>query len=186
VGGEVLMRLLDAYRNYLRLLARTSLHGSKGAGADPSDLAQETLLRAHQRFGQFRGSTEGELAAWLRRILCRVLADSVRRRTGRGGHLPHEKSLDAQVDSSSFALHKLIPSKGTSPSLAAQRRELGVLVADALAELSPDHREVIVLRHFEERDWKEVGRRMGRSADAVRMLWARALERLRPVIKASP
>jgi RNA polymerase sigma-70 factor (ECF subfamily) len=56
-------RLLDLYRNYLRLLARTGLDASLQGKADPSDLVQDTLLKAALRFGQFRGASAAELAA---------------------------------------------------------------------------------------------------------------------------
>jgi hypothetical protein len=57
-------RLLDSYRNYLRLLARTGLDASLQGKADPSDLVQDALLRASQNFGQFRGASDAELAGW--------------------------------------------------------------------------------------------------------------------------
>lgn len=178
-------RLLEAYRNYLRLMARASIGSALEVRADASDLAQETLIKAHARFGQFRGSSERELVAWLRQILRRSLVDLVRRyKRSAGRSLGRERSLDASLQHSSQALERLLDAGGTTPSGAAQRRERGVLLADALSHLGEDHREVIVLRTLEEREWKDVGERMGRSADAVRMLWVRALERLRPLIEA--
>src|SRR4051794_37971891 len=72
-------RLLETYRNYLRLLARTGIDSALQGKADPSDLVQEALLKAYQRFDQFRGETEAELAGWLRKILARALADLGRR-----------------------------------------------------------------------------------------------------------
>src|SRR5262249_53908407 len=76
-------RLLDSYRNSLRLWARTGLAASLQGKADPSDLVQDALLRAAENFGQFRGASDAELAGWLRQILARCLANFVRRyRTG--------------------------------------------------------------------------------------------------------
>jgi RNA polymerase sigma-70 factor (ECF subfamily) len=174
-------RLLDSYRNYLRLLARTGIGAALRGKADPSDLVQEALLRAAQRFGQFRGATDAELAGWLRQILARCLADFVRRyRTG-GRRARREQSLDQLLDRSSQVLEQMAAG-GASPSASAERRDLGLVLSDALAQLSEDYRDVIVLHHLEGLTWDAVGRRMGRSAGAARMLWTRALKELRPLL----
>jgi RNA polymerase sigma-70 factor, ECF subfamily len=178
-------QLLASYRNYLRLLARTGIDQSLQGKADPSDLVQETLLKAHQHFEQFRGQTEAELAAWLRQILARNLTDLVRRfRIADARQVARERSLDEMLTNSSAALNNLLAGHGNSPSQSAERREMSVVLADALADLSADSREVIVLRSIEERDWDEVAEKMGRSQGAVRLLWARALKRLRPLIES--
>jgi len=178
-------RLLESYRNYLRLLARTGIDKSLEAKADPSDLVQETLLKAHQHFGQFQGQTEAELVAWLRQILARNLASLVRRfRTVEARQVDRERSLHDVLTSSSRVFANLIAANGNSPSHSAQRRELSVVLADAMAELSPAHREVLLLRSLEERPWNEVARAMKRSEGAVRLLWTRALKQLRPLIEA--
>jgi RNA polymerase sigma-70 factor (ECF subfamily) len=183
--AEVLDRLLESYRNYLRLLARTGIGDTLRGKADPSDLVQEALLKAHQSFAQFHGRTEAELAAWLRQILARNLADLVRRYRGTAARqVTRERSLEALLDESSEALGRLLAADEPSPSEAAQRRELSVVLADALADLSTDYRDVLVLRSIEERDWDDVAQRMGRTPGAVRLLWARALKRLRPLIEA--
>jgi RNA polymerase sigma-70 factor (ECF subfamily) len=180
-----LERLLESFRNYLRLLARTGIDLSLQSKADPSDLVQETLLKAHQRFGQFRGQTEAELAGWLRQILARNLVDYARRfHSARGRRNGREHPLEKMLQNSSDALNKLVEYNGTSPSDAAERRELTVVLADALAGLSADYRDVIVLRSIEELPWDEVAQQMGRSAGAVRILWARALKHLRPLIES--
>jgi RNA polymerase sigma-70 factor (ECF subfamily) len=177
-------QLLTAYRNYLRLLARTGIDASLRGKADASDLVQEALLKAHRHFGQFRGQTEAELAAWLRQILARCLADLVRRyRAVAARRVGRERSLEELLGNSSQALGQLLADPGASPSESAQRREMSVVLADALAELTADHREALVLRSIEELDWDEVARIMGRSPGAVRMLWARALKQLRPLIE---
>jgi len=80
---------------------------------------------------------------------------------------------------SALAAHR----SGLSESLP-KGREAGVILAEAMAALSEDHREVITLRNLEQLDWGEVGRHMERSPDAVRMLWLRALKQLRPLVEA--
>ena len=180
----VLPRLLESYRNYLRLLARTSLGPDLQAKVDESDLAQEALIKANERFDQFRGATEKELTGWLRRILARRLADAGRRfRDVAAREVFRERPIDDRLEASSHHLGRLVAANISSPSARAERRELGVVLADALQQLSPDHREVIVLRNLEGRNWNDVARRMERRYDAVRMLWTRALEALRPAIE---
>src|SRR6516225_24381 len=175
-------QLLDSYRNYLRLLARTGIDTSLQGKADPSDLVQDAFLKASRNFGQFRGASDAELAGWLRQILARCLANFVRRyRTG-GRRVGREQSLDQLLNRSSEAMERVLATDGTSPSSSAQRRDLGVALSDALAELGEDQREVIVLHNLEGLGWDEVARRMRRTAGAVQKLWTRALKQLRPLI----
>jgi RNA polymerase sigma-70 factor (ECF subfamily) len=178
-------RLLESFRGYLRLLARTGLDPSLRGKADPSDLVQETLLKAHTNFEQFQGKTEGELAAWLRRILVNTLTDLKRgyqmteaRQVGR------ERSLGDLLGDSSAALVGLLVGSGPTPSESAERREMALVLAEALDELNEDYREVLVLRSLEERDWDETAHCLDRTVGATRMLWARALKALRPILES--
>lgn len=171
--------LLAAHRNYLRLIARTAIGGALRAKADASDIVQETLLRAHAAFDGFRGGTAAEFLAWLRRILARQIADAARRYVdNEGRRIARERPLDEAVDRSSRAFDDLLAATGTSPSAGAAEAERALLLADALARLPADSRDVIVFRSLEELEWSEVGARMGRTPDAVRMLWVRALRAL--------
>jgi RNA polymerase sigma-70 factor (ECF subfamily) len=185
-GGDAaaVANLLESYRNYLGMLARTWVTRSLQGKGDASDLVQETLLKAHERFDQFRGRTEPEIAVWLRQILARCLADFGRRFQREGRQVNHERSLESLLNESSVAMGRMLSASVSSPSQSASRRELSVVLADALADLSPDHREVIWLRSLQELDWDEIGRRLNRTARAARMLWTRALQELRPRIEA--
>jgi RNA polymerase sigma-70 factor, ECF subfamily len=177
--------LLESFRGYLWLLARTGLDASLRGKADPSDVVQDTLLKAHMNFGQFQGQTEGELASWLRRILMNNLSDFVRGyRLADARQVGRERSLDELLGDSSAALVGLLVGGGPSPSESAERRELTLVLAEALGELNEDYREVLVLRSLEERDWDETAQCMNRTVGATRMLWARALKALRPVLEA--
>jgi RNA polymerase sigma-70 factor (ECF subfamily) len=179
-------RLLDSYRNYLRLLARTGIDASLQGKADPSDLVQDAMLKASQRFGQFRGANDAELAGWLRKILARCLSDFVRHYRTEGRRVRREQSLDELLNRSSQAMERILAADSTSPSGSAQRRDLGVVLSDALAELGEEQREVIVLHHLEGLGWEEIAKRMRRTVGAVRMLWTRALKQLRPLIDEEP
>jgi RNA polymerase sigma-70 factor (ECF subfamily) len=164
----------------LVLLARLQLSRRLGAKLDASDAAQQALLEACRTFPQFRGTTEAELTAWLRAILAHVLAHEVRRYAGtQGRDLTREASLDAELAESSRRLQQVLADPGLSPSEHAAQQEQELRLADVLARLPEDYREVIVLRNLEGLSHEEAARRMGRGVGAVRMLWVRALARLR-------
>jgi RNA polymerase sigma-70 factor (ECF subfamily) len=179
---DALNHLLGLYRNYLQLLAYSGLSGPFQGKADPSDLVQDTLLDAYRDFLQFSGADEQAFTSWLRQIVSRNLIDFVRRYRSAARDVAREESAD-QVKFVA-RLCNLGDSVASSPSQSAQRRELGVLVADALSELSGAQREAIVLRTLQDLSWAEVGRRMGRSEEAVRKLWTRALVNLKPLIES--
>ncbi len=180
---SALDRLLGVYRNYLKLLARTQIGSGLGVRLEPSDLVQETLLEAHQGFRQFAGNTEREFVAWLRRILVRNLADEVKRQRAQRRDFQRQESLEVMLERSSLAVHEALAAGISSPSEQAVRREQAVLLADALARLPDDYREVILLRHVERLGFEEVAPRMGRSPGAARKLWARAIVKLRSVLE---
>jgi RNA polymerase sigma-70 factor (ECF subfamily) len=171
--------LFSRYWSYLVLVARMSLRRAVRAKVGASDVVQETFLNAHEALPEFRGTTSEELTAWLRRVLARCLLDAERRYRRNGGRdVALERSIDAAVERSSEALLRLPAARGTSPSAGAARREDAVRLADGLDGLDDDDREVIVLRTMEGLPWSDVGARMGRSPDAVRTLWGRAVARL--------
>jgi RNA polymerase sigma-70 factor (ECF subfamily) len=184
---ESLGALLDLYRNYLHLLARTQADLHLQGRADASDLVQETFLDACRDFAQFRGHTEAELLAWLRRILVCNLGRLVQRElSAQKRDARREVSLERRLqglEHSSAALDAALAGRHSSPSSQARRRERAAVVADQLARLPADYREVIVLRNLEALPFPEVARRMGRSAGAVRVLWVRAVDQLRRLLE---
>lgn len=179
-------RLLDSYRNYLRLLARTQMGQGLHACLEPSDLVQETLLEADRDFAGFAGGTEKELLVWLRRILVRNLMDAARKHQAQARDWRQQESLEAMMEESSNALGRALAAQGPTPSSMASRREQCVLLADALERLSPDYRAVLEMRNLQQLPFEEIAERMGRQSGAVRMLWVRALEKLSQEMGVAP
>jgi RNA polymerase sigma-70 factor (ECF subfamily) len=184
--ATVLGQLLDLYTNYLTLLARLQIGRRLQSKVDAADLVQDTFLKAHRHFGQFRGNTEAELVAWLRQILAGNVANLVRHYYGtQGRDVRLERELAEELERSSQAWPMGLVARQSSPSQHAARREEAVLLADALAKLPPDYGEVIVLRHLQGLPFAEVAARMVRSVDSVEKLWVRALARLRRTLGGS-
>lgn len=174
--GQILAR----FQSWLHLLARLQIDSRFQGKFAPSDIVQQTLLEACRGLPQFRGQTEAELSAWLRQILAHVLAHEVRRYRGtQQRDLDREVSLEQSLAESSLRIGAVLAAPGTSPSEQAARHEQEVMLADVLSRLPDDYREVITLRDLEGLPHEEVARRMNRGVGAVRMLWVRALARLR-------
>jgi RNA polymerase sigma-70 factor (ECF subfamily) len=181
-GGDdaALGRLLESYSNYLTLLARVQIGRRIQGKVDAGDVVQEVFLEAHRQIPNFRGTTEAELVAWLRKILAGQLALTLRRYLGtKGRDVNLERELGAQLDHSSQAMDGGFVAATSTPSQRVSRREQAVLLADALDKLPADYREVIILRHLESLPIAEVASRMERSEDSVQKLWVRALASLR-------
>lgn len=182
-GEQSLGRLLEQYRRYLALLARVQIGRHLQGKVDASDVVQETFLDAQRHFGGFRGTSEAEFARWLRQILAAKLADLLRRYLGtQGRDVRLERAVADDLDRSAATLAGALIAPHSSPSQQASRREQAVLLAEALAQLPPDYRDVLVLRHLEGLTFPEVAARMGRTLDSVDKLWLRALTKLRQVM----
>jgi RNA polymerase sigma-70 factor (ECF subfamily) len=177
--GQALDRLFGMCRNYVTIIARTQVEGWLRAKVDASDLVQQTLLEAYRDFTRFQGATEGEWLAWLRRILSHNAADFVRRfhKTDKR-QAGREVALVNPDDSQAPDGLANIAAEQETPSQALMRKERELFLADALARLSPDHCEVIVLRNLQRLPFEEVAQRMGRSRPAAQMLWMRAMQKL--------
>jgi RNA polymerase sigma-70 factor (ECF subfamily) len=172
-------RSLESFRGFLGLLARLHLGPELRGLLDPSDVVQQTLLKAHQNCAQFRGRTAPEQSVWLRTILVHSLVDAARKLAPRRDGGRREQSLEAALDESSQRLGSLLAADQSSPSAAAAREEQLLLLADALASLPDDQREAIELRHLEGLSMAEIAQRMNRSKAAVGGLLQRGLRGLR-------
>ncbi|MFK8112461.1 MAG: sigma-70 family RNA polymerase sigma factor [Rubripirellula sp.] len=190
-GGdtESLGRLLQSYQNYLKLLARAQLDDKVRGRVSPSDVVQETMLEAHCDFAKFRGNSDGEFFAWLRKILVNNLARAVERHVLTAKRdVRREVSrlkINASLDRSAMKLEAMLADHRPSAESDATVQEQLVELANALAGLSPEYRDVIVMRHLEGIPFADIAKRMERSSGATRMLWLRAIEQLRGLMKQS-
>jgi RNA polymerase sigma-70 factor (ECF subfamily) len=168
--GEV----LADYRSYLLLAADRELDDELRAKLGPSDLVQETFVRAQQAFADFRGNTEDQLRAWLHAILLN------HHRTVRAGfletgkrRLARELPLDAAGSQIDLTRPLVVDESSLSSVVAADEESQRIL--QMLDRLPDDYRQAVWLRNWEQQSFEEIGRRLGRSAEAARKLWYRGL-----------
>ena len=160
-----------------------------GAQLDPeiqakegaSDLVQQTFLEAQRDFAHFEGTSERELLAWLRHLLLHNAGKLQRRYRTRKRQAGREVALAAD---SASARHDPA-ADGTSPSGHAAANEEAARLEEVLGRLPEPYRRVIQWRHCEQCSFQEIGARLGRTPGAARMLWVRAVERLREELQGS-
>jgi RNA polymerase sigma-70 factor (ECF subfamily) len=169
----------ERFRPRLTLLARVRLGRRLRGKVDPDDLVQETFLAAVAAADDFRGKGDDQTLAWLRAILESRVQKLVARYHTAARDVRRERPRRRASPGGSTATDAGPPADQSTPSRAAQRREYADLVADALAALPPDYREVLVLRNIEGLSFPEIADRLGRAVGAVTMLWARAVRQFR-------
>lgn len=163
--SEEAARLLEGFRPYLLAIANAEFPRELAPKIAPSDLVQQTLATGHQKFSGFRGTTRKELAHWLRRVLLNFLRSEVR------AHSREKRSLARQQ----AAILSEVPAQDLSLSAKAMSREEREQLQQALQRLPETYRRAIELRHGEDLTFMELGERLGRSEEAARKLWARAV-----------
>jgi RNA polymerase sigma-70 factor (ECF subfamily) len=184
-GSEEQRLSLDRFRGYLHVLARLQLHARFQGKFDASDVVQETLLKAHAARDQFRGHEPAELAAWLRQILARTLADLGRDMGRAKRNVDLERSLEGALEQSSVRLAGWLASDQPSPSQQAVLNEQALRLTEALGQLPELQREALVLKHCEGWSLADIGRHLGRSPAAVASLLRRGLKQLRTTMHES-
>jgi RNA polymerase sigma-70 factor (ECF subfamily) len=171
---DALGSALEACRRYLLCVARHELNGSLQAKGGASDLVQDTFLDAQRAFDSFRGLSEVELRAWLRRLLHHRAAKFGRRyRTTQKRRLARETPLSATGGEG------VLPAVDPSPSTQLMAVEQAQRLRQALERLPDDYRRAITLRYVEQCSFEEIGRLMQRTPNAARLLWLRAIERVK-------
>jgi RNA polymerase sigma-70 factor (ECF subfamily) len=173
-SGSALGELLQSCRQYLLLLADDELGSDLKAKVSPSDVVQDSFLEARRDFQQFAGGTPQQFLAWLRRVLLNNVANVLRdfRQTARRNitleTVLADYSLD-DLDRDNIAL---------SPSAAAVQNEEFTALGHAIARLPEHYQTVIHWRNYERLSFEQIGTQLGRSAEAARKIWVRAIEML--------
>jgi len=170
--AQALGALLDSFRGYLGKLMGDFRDERLKGRVGKSDLIQDAWLEAHRSFAGFRGTTVGQFVAWLRKLALRSAGRTVR------GLLdePHP-------DQAPEGVAEPLANPGSSPSAQAVRNELATRVTEALARLPEGMQQVLLLRLVDGLPHAAIAERLGVAEASARVLYVRALGRLREFYK---
>jgi RNA polymerase sigma-70 factor (ECF subfamily) len=173
--------LLDVYRSYLMSIASKELSRGVVAKVAPSDIVQETLMQASRSFGGFQGSSEPELRAWLKKILARKVIDTHRHYQD---FAMRDVSREVPFFEAAREKDQWLYRKMNRESSGESTEKVGVL-SELLGHLSEEQRTAIQLRTFEKLSFEDVGKRMGRTTEAARKIWSRAIQQMSKEFRAN-
>jgi RNA polymerase sigma-70 factor (ECF subfamily) len=174
---NALETLLGTCRAILRQRARGQLGRRYTARVDTSDVVQETMTQAFQNIQNFRGQTRGEWMAWLQSILA-AKARRLRRR-----HRAEKRSVAQEAPHSAIlAVERAREVKCLLPDQQLLEVERRTELTRALEQLPEPMSEVIVRRIFLQQQFDEVATALNRSPGATRVLWTRAVRKLREIL----
>jgi RNA polymerase sigma-70 factor, ECF subfamily len=143
-----------------------------------ADVLQEARLAALRGSDGFKPRANGTVRGWLLRIAENQALTALRRHDGAARRSSgREVSRGGRPDTAAFA------GAGPSPSEAAATAEVREAVRAALEELPEDYRSVLQLVRIEGRTMAEAAVRMGRSREAVKKLYGRALGKLSEALR---
>ena len=140
------------------------------------DLTQDALIKAYKNLERFR--LESSFYTWLYRIAMNVAIDHLRKMKKRQHEAFDEGIASKDSDGTLIAAHDR-----ANPAKELHRRQLNEQIFDALETLSPDHRQVILLREIEGLSYEEIAETMDIPEGTVmsRLFYAR--RKLRDVLK---
>ena len=142
---------------------------------DAAELCQEAFLNAWKGLGKFQG--ESSFSTWLYRLTSNVCIDFLRREKRRS-----TLSMTVSLDDEEEARQVELPDERYSPEGELERAETRRAVAAGLEKLTPEHRQVLVMRELSGLSYAEIGAVLGLEEGTVKSRIARARNALRKVL----
>ena len=178
---QVLARVFDRHRRRLERMVEIRMHPAVRGRIGVSDVLQEAFLEVSGRLGDYLADPSLPFFLWLRVLTAQKLIAEHRRHLG-----AQKRDVRRQVsrgrpgfpEATSVVLVEHLVGGGTTPTQAAVRAELRVQLEEALDQMKPSDREVLVLRHFEELTNVEAARELGIERAAASKRYVRAVQRL--------
>ena len=181
-GDDAAATLLhDRCEPLLRARARRRLVGGLRRRLGASDIVQEAFAAAFERLDAFEDQGPGSFRRWMETILDHKASDLMKRHVTAGKRSVRREASGALGSSDAGPA-----GRDATPSVVVVRAEEREALRRAIEGLDGDDRLVLDLVNGQGQDFAEAGRRMGRSAEAARKLFGRAVLRLGRRLRRSP
>jgi len=179
-GDEsALDRLCKVYAERVRWMVRLRMTRELRSKLESVDLMQDVLVHAVQGLGDFTYENEGDFVRWLSKIAENLLRDNLDKLHADKRDIRKEVRLGGYGPTTGGGfLDTPVPIDNTTPSVIMSKGEDLAKLEKAIDTLKPEYREVIVLTKIEGLSYGQIGERLDKSADAVRMLLSRAMAAL--------
>lgn len=141
-----------------------------GSEQDAQDVSQEVFLKAYTELANFRG--DSRLSVWLYRVTMNLCVDLQRKKKRRPTVSLVQEDPEGEAEEMEF------PDLRYAPETQMERRELQEAIADALSRLSPQHREILLLREYGDYSYEELARMLRLTEGTVKSRLARAREKV--------
>jgi RNA polymerase sigma-70 factor (ECF subfamily) len=167
-GGdtEAFDQLVGRYRTRVFGMIYNMVHNEQ----DAWDLAQDSFLKAWKSIARFRG--QSSFYTWIYRIVMNVTIDSLRKKQVRGGGAEFDDAIQLkEIDPAS----RTVPHADALPHERMEHNEIRSRIDAAIAQLSPEHRAVILMKEIEDMQYHEIAESLGCSIGTVmsRLFYAR-------------
>src|ERR1700736_451385 len=163
---EAFDQLVNRYRSRVFAMIYNMVHNEQ----DAWDLAQDSFVKAWKSIKRFRG--QSSFYTWIYRIVMNVTIDWLRKKRVKAGEAEFDDSIQLKdVDPAS----KTLPRPDALPSENLEQREIRTEIDNAIAQLSPEHRAVILMKEIEGMQYHEIAETLGCSIGTVmsRLFYAR-------------
>ncbi len=131
-----------------------------GNGADAEDLTQDVFLKIYSNLGSFDGA-RGSLTVWIATMARNLLVDNFRRTRNQRATGSLDEGWEQNEELRPPRPIDRLTAAGPTPHEAAVRKELARIVQDALARVSVELREAVILRDLQDLDYKEIAQVLG-------------------------
>lgn len=163
---EAFDQLVGRYRLRVFGMIYNMVHSEQ----DAWDLAQDSFLKAWKSIGRFRG--QSSFYTWIYRIVMNVTIDWLRKKQVKGTGAEFDDAIELkEIDPAS----RTVPKATSLPHQQMQHQEIRARIDAAIAQLSPEHRAVILMKEMEDMQYHEIAETLGCSIGTVmsRLFYAR-------------